>query len=101
MFPVGSSVAVGVHFRHFMGGNMRKIVCSLLTGMPDASCDVICSQDALLLAGFERYKAVAEAARALKPGGRLVFSDFMQAEGVDPKDMQEVTLSGHAMSVLL
>ena len=60
------------------------------TGVPDSSCDVVCSQDALLHAGSERHKALAEAARVLKPGGRMVFTDIMQSECADAKDLQEV-----------
>ena len=60
------------------------------TGVPDSSCDVVCSQDALLHAGSERHRALAEAARVLKPGGRMVFTDIMQSEGAEAKDLQEV-----------
>lgn len=60
------------------------------TGMPDASCDVVTSQDALLHAGSERHRALGEAARVLKPGGRMVFSDIMQSGEADAKDLQEV-----------
>ncbi|CAN0442383.1 unnamed protein product, partial [Laminaria digitata] len=60
------------------------------TGLPDSSCDVVCSQDALLHAGSERHRALAEAARVLKPGGRMVFTDIMQSEGAEAKDLQEV-----------
>ena len=60
------------------------------TGMPDESCDVVCSQDALLHAGSERHKALAEVARVLKPGGRMVFTDIMQSEEAEAKDLQEV-----------
>lgn len=60
------------------------------TGLPDASCEVVTSQDALLHAGSERHRAVGEAARLLKPGGRMVFNDVMQTTHADPKDLQEV-----------
>ncbi|CAN0339536.1 unnamed protein product, partial [Ectocarpus sp. 13 AM-2016] len=60
------------------------------TGMPDASCDVVTSQDALLHAGSERHRALGEGARVLKPGGRMVFTDIMQSKEADPKDLQEV-----------
>ena len=62
------------------------------TGLPDASCDVVVSQDAFVHAGTERHKAIAEAARVLKPGGRLVFTDFMQTEGADDKDLEVVSV---------
>ena len=64
------------------------------TGMPDSSCDVVSSQDALLHAGSERHRALAEAARVLKPGGRMVFTDFMQAEDAKAEDLQEVRGDG-------
>ncbi|CAN0358888.1 unnamed protein product [Ectocarpus sp. 6 AP-2014] len=60
------------------------------TGLPDASCDVVASQDALLHSGPERSRSMAEAARVLKPGGRMVFSDIMQFKETDPKDLQDV-----------
>lgn len=62
------------------------------TGLADASCDVVLSQDALLHAGSERHRALGEAARILKPGGLMVFSDIMQAEEADPKDLKEVMM---------
>ncbi|CAN0504428.1 unnamed protein product, partial [Ectocarpus sp. 12 AP-2014] len=58
--------------------------------LPDACCEVVTSQDALLHAGSERHRAVGEAARLLKPGGRMVFNDVMQTNHADPKDLQEV-----------
>ncbi|CAM9353219.1 unnamed protein product, partial [Laminaria digitata] len=66
------------------------------TGLPDSSCDVVCSQDAFSHAGPERYKALAEASRLLKSGGRLVFTDFMQTEEADDKDL-EVVCKPHGM----
>lgn len=61
------------------------------TGMPDSSCEVVCSQDALLLGGSQRHRAVAEAARVLKPGGRMVFTDVMRSDDATPKDLEEVS----------
>lgn len=46
---------------------------------PDAVFDVVWSQDAILHSG-DRTKALAEVARVLKPGGRFVFTDPMQAD---------------------
>ena len=60
------------------------------TGMPDSSCDVVISQEAFLHAGSERPRAIAEAARVLKPGGRMVFTDYMQAENAEAEDLQMV-----------
>ena len=45
---------------------------------PDASFDVVWSQDAILHSG-ERAKVMEEVARVLKPGGEFVFTDPMQA----------------------
>lgn len=64
------------------------------TGLPDSSCDVICSQDSFCHAGAARHKALEEAARLLKPGGRMVFTDFMQTEEADDKDVEAVRWRG-------
>lgn len=60
------------------------------TGLPDSSCDAACSQDALLHGGNERHRAMAEVARVLKPGGRMVFTDIMQSEEADAEDLHDV-----------
>ena len=44
--------------------------------LPDVSVDVVLSQEALLHVPDKR-RAVLEAARVLKPGGRFVFTDWM------------------------
>jgi len=56
------------------------------------SADVVVSMDALLHVGPERQKrAVAEAARLLRPGGWMIFSDIMQEEVVASEaDMQPI-----------
>lgn len=50
----------------------------------DSSMDVVWSQDAFLH-GADRSKIIAEAARVLKPGGSLIFTDPMQADDA-PRD---------------
>lgn len=47
----------------------------------DNSFDVVWSQDAFLHSG-DRGRVLEEAARVLKPGGQLVFTDPMAADGV-------------------
>ena len=48
------------------------------TDEADGLYDVVISEDSLLHAGNLREKAVEEAARLLKPGGRFVFTDLLQ-----------------------
>ena len=60
------------------------------TGMPDSSFDVVISQDSMLHAGSGRPRAIAEAARVLKPGGRMVLTDYIQAEDAEASDLQTV-----------
>lgn len=56
------------------------------------SADVVISMDALLHVGPERQRrAVAEAARILRPGGWMIFSDIMQNEVLaSEEDMQPI-----------
>jgi len=50
-------------------------------GVPDESADLVISMDALLHVGPARQRrAIAEAARILRPGGWMIFSDIMQEE---------------------
>jgi sarcosine/dimethylglycine N-methyltransferase len=46
---------------------------------PDGNYDLVWSQDAILHSG-RREQVIAEAVRVLRPGGRLVFTDPMQAD---------------------
>lgn len=56
---------------------------------PDASFDVAWSQDAFLHSG-RRRRVVEEAARVLAPGGRLIFTDPMQADDCPPGVLRRV-----------
>ncbi len=51
----------------------------------DNTFDIVWSQDAILHSG-EREKVIAEAARVLKPGGELIFTDPMQSD-LCPEDV--------------
>lgn len=55
----------------------------------DASFDVVWSQDAFLHSG-ERARVCAEAARVLKPGGRMIFTDPMQADDAPADRLQPI-----------
>ena len=57
--------------------------------MRDASFDVAWSQDAILHSG-DRRQVVSEVARLLKPGGKFVFTDPMQADDCLPENLQPV-----------
>ena len=56
---------------------------------PDEHFDVVWSQDSFLHSGY-RVRAINEAARILKPGGKLIFTDPMQAEDCDAADLKPV-----------
>lgn len=59
--------------------------------VPDCSADLVISMDALLHVGPEgQRKAIKEAARILRPGGYMIFSDIMQQEEVDPEEMKPI-----------
>lgn len=56
---------------------------------PDGEFDVVWSQDAFLHSG-DRERVCAEAARVLKPGGRMIFTDPMQSDEADPERLQPI-----------
>lgn len=59
--------------------------------VPDESIDLVISMEALLHVGPEgQRKAVKEAARVLRPGGWMIFTDIMQKEDVNPVEMQPI-----------
>lgn len=55
----------------------------------DGGFDVVWSQDAILHSG-ERERVCAEVARVLKPGGRFVFTDPMQADDAPGDQLQPI-----------
>ncbi|MGJ3264234.1 MAG: SAM-dependent methyltransferase [Salinarimonas sp.] len=56
---------------------------------PDASCDVVWSQDAILHSG-NRERVFEEVKRVLRPGGEFIFTDPMQADDVPEGVLQPV-----------
>ena len=57
---------------------------------PDASFDIVWSQDAFLHSA-DRARVLAGAARVLRPGGELIFTDPMQADTIaDPAALKPV-----------
>lgn len=58
---------------------------------PSASMDLVISMDALLHVGPDMQRtAIAEAGRVLRPYGWVIFTDIMQKEDVDAKEMQPI-----------
>lgn len=59
--------------------------------VPDESADLVISMDALLHVGPDRQRrAVQEAARILRPGGWMIFTDIMQQEDVNVQEMEPI-----------
>lgn len=65
---------------------------------PDGRYDLVWSQDAILHSG-RREQVIAEAARVLRPGGRLVFTDPMQADNCPPGVLEPVLARIHLDSL--
>jgi cyclopropane fatty-acyl-phospholipid synthase-like methyltransferase len=53
------------------------------TGLEANSFDLVTSQDCLMHCGNERHRAIEEAARILKPGGFMSFTDCMKSNSAD------------------
>lgn len=62
------------------------------TQMPAESMDAVLSQDAFSHASTEHHRAIEEAARVLKPGGLMAFTDLMQTGNADPAKLAEVRM---------
>mmetsp|Transcript_49081 Transcript_49081/g.59211 ORF Transcript_49081/g.59211 Transcript_49081/m.59211 type:complete len:561 (+) Transcript_49081:39-1721(+) len=72
--------------------NVRIIEGSFLDiDVRDESADLVVSIDSLLHVGpVRQHRAVQEAARILRPGGWMIFSDIMQSEDADADEMQPI-----------
>ncbi|MBI0379700.1 methyltransferase domain-containing protein [Streptomyces albiflaviniger] len=57
--------------------------------LPDDSVDVVWSQDAFLHSG-NRARPLEEAARVLRPGGHLIFTDPMAADGCPAETLRPI-----------
>jgi sarcosine/dimethylglycine N-methyltransferase len=66
--------------------------------LPDASVDVVVSQEALLHVP-DKKRALAEANRILKPGGRIAFTDWVAHRPLSPAD-KELMWQGMAVADL-
>jgi len=67
-----------------------KELSFLDTEAESGAYDCVVSQDSFLHAGKERGGVLKESFRVLKPGGRLVFTDIMQSDSVDPRELAAV-----------
>lgn len=65
---------------------------------PDESFDIVWSQDAILHSD-DRSKVLDEAYRVLKPGGEMIFSDPMQADGCPEGVLQPIYDRIHLLSL--
>ncbi len=88
--PVAAALASERATKLGLSGVARFVVGSFVaTGLDDASADGVMSEDALQYAP-DKTAAMREAARILRPGGRLVFAAFE----LDPGHVEGVPVIG-------
>lgn len=68
-----------------------KVVHGVFEDIPEkeAAYDIVWSQDAVLHSD-QREKVLREVWRVLKPGGEFIFTDPMQSDDADPRQLQPV-----------
>jgi arsenite methyltransferase len=79
-----NAAEAGVDNVEFLKGYLEDIP------LPDASVDVVISNCVINLAADKKV-VLAEAARVLRPGGRLAFSDVIANEGMDEATKADMT----------
>ena len=71
--------------------NLIEVIDGSFDDIPyeDETFDIVWSEDAILHSDA-RDKVVSEAARVLKPGGELIFTDPMQTDDCNEKELQPI-----------